>query len=516
MPGGCHGGRARLVQVCAWAASASRWSLVMREDGSVDLRKARFVRTALIPATVVALAACTPSSDGEHAAPSSAPVVQVHTPETHTLTLPSTDPAELALTASQALFAKSGVVIVAGLDDDVAAPALTAVASALHAPALLADGPGDRSVRSEAERLGARAAVVVEDDRGDLAVDGASPAPSDAESTARDAGLRVVTVDPDMVVPGGAADGSTTGAPDDSAVALDRRRLDELQHELGDALSATEPTLLTEVLALVDPQPGQDAALATLRAAGAVTETVAGGDPGADADTIRTLDEAQALTVLGVGPAFADPDVFAWQVGAAEDGKLLPTGTQRVLPARFAAASATLGQPPDRILAATDSDEDAPPGDHVVPALALRASTRQWSAGPDGDYLRAESVDDLAPTVDAALHDGRYVVLELQGGSVTLLDQVRALEPLLEKGGVGVLVHPEQRRSGAGLARGGRVPADELQAVVDYLTTLVSKSELPQMLLAVRDLASAVDDADSLTSHPQVAVLDASVLEGIR
>ncbi|GAB2456055.1 hypothetical protein [Xylanimonas ulmi] len=484
----------------------------------MDPREDRAVRRALVPTIalclagglVVGLAACTTSPDS-HVQEASTGSLQVRDLDERTVALPATDPARLALAASQLAFERAPLLIVASLGDDAAAPVLTAVATALHAPVLLADGPDDRAVRSEAERLGALAAVVVE--QAPVATDDVEP--SAADGAARAAGLRVVRLDPDAVVADGAVDGASTGAP--GGVALDRRSLEDLRDELGQDMPAPEPTLMTEVLALVDPKPGQEAALATLRAAGAVTDDVPGGDPGASGDAVQTLADAQALTVIGVGPGFADAPTFAWQVAAAVRGQLLPTGSQRVLPARFDAVTARVSDQPERILAATDDDTDPDSGDGPrVPTLVLRASVRQWTAGANGTYLRAESLDALTPLVDAARRGGRYVVLELEGGSVTLVDQVRALEPLLARGGVGVLVHPEQRRSGAGRVRGGAVEVGELQAVVDYLAELVTQKSLPQTLLAVRSLDSAVDGVAGLTTRPQVALVDAATLDGDR
>lgn len=476
----------------------------------MDSRQVRLGRRALAPTLTLVLAlglvGCAPDAD-EDATPSpSAATTVVRELAPHTTTLPATDPAELALSASQLVFDAAPVLVVASLGDESATPALAAAATALHAPVLLADGPSDRAVLSEAERLGARAAVVVEQDR--LPVDGDAEAPSAAEATAEAAGLQVVVLDPDATIPGAGDEGPT----------VDPSVLADLRDELGDALPESAPSLLTEVLALVDPAPGQDAALATLRAAGAATEVVAGGDAGATAASVRTLNDAQALTVIGVGPGFGDADVFAWQVAAAEQGTLLPNGTQRLATSRFEATTARVGDTPERVLAATDDDPPADPADPAtpMPTLVLRAAARTWSAGEDGTFVRAETVDALTPLVEAARRKGRYVVLQLEGGSVTLLDQVSALDPLLAQGGVGVLVHPEQRRSGAGRTRGGEVDVAELQAVVDHLAALATEHALPQTLLAVHSLDSAVDGVADLTARPQVAVVDADVLEGLR
>ncbi|QAY64634.1 hypothetical protein ET495_17110 [Xylanimonas allomyrinae] len=518
-------------------ARTSRAAAPMGKDVAVDPREARAGRRTVVPtaamalavALVAGLAACSPEPV---AVPPAAHTVEVRDLHEHTPLLTSPDPAALAVAASKLVFETSPVVVVAGLGDDDAAAALSAVTTALRAPALLADGSDDRGLRSEAARLGARAAVIVEEDPAEVAAEtGAAVEPSATEAAVRAAGLRVVRLDPDAVVPGGAADGAGA-APGTEGPALDRRRLEDLRADLGSTLADAEPALLTEVLALVDPAPGQEAALATLRAAGAVTRDVPGGDPGASGETVRLLSDAQALTVVGVGPGFADPATFAWQVAAAEGGQLLPNGSQRVLPARFDAVSARVTDPPERALVSTDdaSPDDASTGTAStgtastgtastadpdaprVPALVLRSATRLWDAGPDRTYLRSETVESLTPMVDAARRAGRYVVLNLEGGSIALLDQVRVLEPLIAEGGVGVFVHPEQRRSGAGIVRGGSVDVAELQAVVDYLAAVVTQHGLPQVLLAVGSLDSAVHGSASLVARPQVAVVDGRVL----
>jgi hypothetical protein len=481
----------------------------MGKDGRVHHRPVPPVRRAAITVCVIVLAVLAPTACTTDAAPGDASAAQaiagqVREPGAHTVTLSADDPAELALAASRLLFDRSPVLVVAGLGDAAAAPALGTVASALDAPALLVDGPDDRAVSSEADRLGARLAVVVEEDR--LAVDGTDPAPSNAQLAARAAGLTVFQIDPQAAVDSGARSGPTAQA----------RLSDELREDVDEAspgvLPDVRPTRLTEVLALVDPAPGQEAALATLRAAGAVTQQVPGGDPGADEATVHAVADARALTVIGVGPGFADPQTFAWRVASAETDVLLPNGTQRVNRARFAAVETRANDAPQDVLAESVDTTGDPA---LTPAVVVRANQRLWTRGAAGTYVRAEPVESLTAMVQAVRGAGRYVVLDLEGGAVTLLDQVRALDPLLAQGGVGVLVHPEQRRSGAGRDRGGAVTAAELDAVVDHLAELATKHSLPQILVAVHSFDTAVEDAGSLTSRPQVAVADSTVLEGL-
>jgi hypothetical protein len=489
----------------------------------VDLRKTRFVPSALI---LLALTGC---GVGHAATPapsvsaSAASDVRVRAVEPGTHALGAADPVELALAASRLVFETAPVVVVAAAGDDAALPALSAAAVALHAPALLVPGTGAGAddLAREAQRLEARTAVVVEDAPAEIEVqDATTPSAGPgadltglAERAARDAGLEVVRLDPDDV---GRSGGGSAAAHDAEPV-LHPDDLADLQDELG--LADGEPPLLTEVLALTAPEPGQEVAIATLEAAGAVPFAVLGGDLGADREAVRRVDEAQALTVVGVGPRFADADALAWEVRAAESGALLPTGSQRALPARYVATTAVRGQDPGRAveLAAVAADEAAPAADGpVVPTVVAKAATRQVSAGADGDHVQAVPVEELEPVVDAARAAGQQVLLEVEGGGVRLDEQLRGIEPLLRRAGVGVVVHPEQRRSGAGLDRGGSVPVSELQAAVDYLASVVTDADLPQTLLVVHGLDDAVVGPGALETRPQVAVLDADALEGVR
>ncbi|MCZ2264876.1 hypothetical protein [Isoptericola sp. QY 916] len=104
----------------------------------MPLRNVRFVLPVFLTGAL-ALTGCAASSPSESASPSTgAPAVAVRDLSTHTVLLDAADPAELALTTSQTVFARSEVVVLADADDAGAREALAATAEAVHAPALLA------------------------------------------------------------------------------------------------------------------------------------------------------------------------------------------------------------------------------------------------------------------------------------------------------------------------------------------------------------------------------------------
>lgn len=518
----------------------------------VPLRNVRFVLPVVLTGAL-ALAGCAASPPGETASPSTgAPAVAVRDLSSHTVLLDAADPAELALTTSQTVFARSEVVVVADADDAGAREALAATAVAVNAPALLADGPGT-GVVEELGRLGTRVAVVVTgDDRApsdaDTAEetdgpDGAGEADPGAAAhrAAEAAGVQTVAVSPDLVSADGADDVAGPTLEDDDLEDLVDRLDSLLGGGPGSSPSASggtegEPRLLREVLALVDPQEGQEAAIASLRAAGAVTTEVPGGDL-ASAHVVETVDRAQALTVVGVGRSFGDAGTFAWRVAAAERAALLPTGTQHLLPARYVAVDASVWDDPAAAVAraqaaaaayapsddaegdaedgAEDDPGDATAGGPVVPTLVLPVSASASGPGDDGDWVTQEDVDALRPLVETARDAGVYVLLDVGAGPGPVVEQVRAAEPLLRSPGVGVALHPEARVGDGAATASHQMSAGELDEVTTYLADLVSREGLPPTLLVVHQTRpESVPDRSLLSPVPQVETVVLADLTG--
>lgn len=437
----------------------------------------------------------------------------VAAPASHTLLLPATDPAELALTASQQIFERSPVAVVAdgypvasesedGSDgsapDDGAAVRRVQAAAAelLGAPALVVGGAvSAHGVADELERLGVQVAVVVSPPT----TPGGSAGTEAPQSPGAAAGESGGTSD------GGTPDGSDggTGAAQQAATtagaAVVHLRADALpdRSEEPGALSTTEASRLEEdvaaalasgstagadedaevglreVLALTDPQPGQEAAIATLRAAGAVDHEVPDGDIGASPESIERIDMAQALAVVGVGPTFGDASEFAWRVEAAERGELLPTGTQHLLPARYVTTTGSRYDEPSDVVARAAATAEAYAdldGGPVVPTVVVQDSA-------------VEPVADLEPLVDAALAADQYVLLDIGGGESSLLEDVEPLAEILQRPGVGVALHPEQRRGGE--LPPGQVAVEEVEAVITYIEGVVTNHGLPPATVVV-------------------------------
>lgn len=452
------------------------------------------------------------------------------------LVLGSSDPAELALTASQAFFAAAPVVVLAAADDAQAQDAAAAAALALHAPVLLTGGAiADSGLAKEVERLGAVSAVVVTPDRAQAAgADGttavaptveAVPVASD-EDLARDAKRAVEAIDPGLdAVPLDAGALVTTPA---GGTEIDDRDLSDVQDQLP---RTAVPRLLTEVLALVDEAPGQSAAVATAQAAGVVPLAVAGGDPRATSESVQAMAKAKALAVVGIGESFGTVDDLTARVRAAETGVELAGGGQLVSTGkRFVVLpSTTVPSSPSRIaemvekaasraepyvevaVASGEADRTA-----TVPTVELVVTESSGAAGRDGNYSTELAVEAVRPAVQAALDAGQHVLLEIQPGRAPFVDQVERYADLLALPGVGVSLDLDARRAGGVVARDGVVPAEEINDVVSYLSGFVRSRALPQKMLVVHASTprSVVDLGAVTTTDGSVAVVVHSDVAG--
>ncbi|MFE4465001.1 hypothetical protein ACFRCR_07745 [Oerskovia sp. NPDC056781] len=492
----------------------------------MNSRKARFVLvTTSLALTTSLLAACgggdvpgegseNPTQDLRAAAVDKiAPV----------LVLTSTDPAELALTASQSFFEQAPVVLLADADDESAQGAAAAAALDLHAPVLLMGGAiADSGLAKEVERLGAVTAVVVTPDRAPnvdaagVVTAGAAAVPAlSSEDLEQEARKSVEAIDPalDAVT----LDAGALVATADGGAEIDENDLAEVRDQLPETAS---PRLLTEVLALVDEAPGQTAALATAQAAGVVPLAVAGGDPRATSASVQAMAKAKALAVVGIGESFGTVDDLTARVRAAETGVELVGGGQLVSEGkRFVVLpSTTVPSTPARVaemiakvaaraepyveVATVAGDETV-----TVPTVELVVTEASGAAGKDGNYSTELAVEAVRPAVQAALDAGQQVLLEIQPGRASFVDQVERYADLLALPGVGVSLDLDARRAGGAVKKDGEVPAEEINEVVSYLAGFVEAKTLPQKMLVVH-----ASTPRSVTNLGALATTDDSVV----
>ena len=147
----------------------------------------------------------------------------------------------------------------------------------------------------------------------------------------------------------------------------------------------------------------------------------------------------------------------------------------------------------------------------VVPAFEIIATTASAEPGPDGDYSRESTVDDLRPYVDAAREHGVYVVLDLQPGHDDFLTHAQQYEELLELPNVGLALDPEWRLGPdqVHMVQIGSVDAAEINATTAWLAGLTRDNDLPQKVVVLHQFAESMITNRHLVdaSRPELALV---------
>lgn len=295
--------------------------------------------------------------------------------------------------------------------------------------------------------------------------------------------------------------------------------------DLGGLLAAEPPTEPVAGLVVMSTgDPGQTAAVATARAAGATVQIVPTGDPRATSTTVQETAANAPDVVVGLGTAFGEAATLAWRTATAATGTELPGGGQLVLPGKTYVAlygvvgSGALGvlgeQDAPATVARAREHADAYAGhasSTVVPALEIIATVASRGAGDDGDYSAERGVEELRPLVDLAHEHGQYVVLDLQPGRTDFLTQAKRYEELLRLPNVGLALDPEWRLrpDQVHLRQIGQVDVAEVNQVVTWLADLTRANRLPQKLLVLHQfqlrMVTGANDVDQ--SRSEIAVL---------
>ena len=134
----------------------------------------------------------------------------------------------------------------------------------------------------------------------------------------------------------------------------------------------------------------------------------------------------------------------------------------------------------------------ATPDRPVLGAFELIVTVAQRDAGPSGNYTEAASMDSIERWIDVAEENGLLVVLDLQPGRASFVDQVKMFEKFLRRPHVGLGLDPEWRMKpdqvpGKAI---GEVQASEVNEVGTYLSNIVTENDLPQKLFVIHQFTT--------------------------
>ncbi|MFI0242173.1 hypothetical protein [Streptomyces sp. NPDC016845] len=133
-------------------------------------------------------------------------------------------------------------------------------------------------------------------------------------------------------------------------------------------------------------------------------------------------------------------------------------------------------------------------GRTVLPVLELLAVVANSDAGPDGLY-RSRTPDATIRTFHEAARDHKaLLLLNIQPGRASPLDEVKALREWLAEPDVGIALDPEWEM-GPGQVPGdtyGHTSGAELTRTAAYLASLVEEHDLPEKVFVYHQVAESV------------------------
>jgi hypothetical protein len=141
----------------------------------------------------------------------------------------------------------------------------------------------------------------------------------------------------------------------------------------------------------------------------------------------------------------------------------------------------------------------------VLPAFELIATIALANPGPGGEYRRRQSKATIRRYLRAARRARDLLVLDIQPGRSTFIEEVRRLRGFLRKPEVGIALDPEWNMGQNGVPgeRIGHVGAGMVNRVSRYMSRVVRKHDLPEKLLVVHQFTEAMIRNDGRVKTPR-------------
>lgn len=237
-----------------------------------------------------------------------------------------------------------------------------------------------------------------------------------------------------------------------------------------------------------DGAPGQEGTAGSAPANGEATTTTA-------ATTTTTEPEAPAELPRGGTELFPDFRMVA-HYGNAESTAMGILG------------EAPVGEAAERLepVAQTFAEPDRP----VLPAFELIVTVAQPVPGPNGNYSLPTPIERVHEWHEAARAADMYLILDLQPGTGSFLDDARRFEELLREPDVGLALDPEWRMPEGEVPGGtiGTVDAAEINEVSAWLADIVAEENLPEKLFVLHIFVeSMITNRDQVEDRPGLATL---------
>lgn len=146
----------------------------------------------------------------------------------------------------------------------------------------------------------------------------------------------------------------------------------------------------------------------------------------------------------------------------------------------------------------------------LLPVMELIAVTVHATPGSDGTFRTRASDDIIQRWLDAARRHKAVLLLNIQPGRASFIDEVRHLEKWLSQPDVGLALDPEWA-VGPGQVPGkvfGHTSGEDLDAVSAFVAGLIAEHDLPEKVLLYHQLhENIVSDESSVAPRPGVVLI---------
>lgn len=158
----------------------------------------------------------------------------------------------------------------------------------------------------------------------------------------------------------------------------------------------------------------------------------------------------------------------------------------------------------------TQAYSNADPERPAVPMIELISTVAQRTPGPEGKYYHRTSPEDIDRYAELAEENDALLMLDVQLGTDSVMNQVKLLEKWLKLPHVHLAIDTEfhvaeGETPGVNL---GQVDGAEVQQAVDYLSTMVEENDLPdKMILVHQFMDEALTNKEAITPTDNVEVV---------
>ncbi|MFP7492988.1 hypothetical protein SFC66_04290 [Terribacillus saccharophilus] len=148
----------------------------------------------------------------------------------------------------------------------------------------------------------------------------------------------------------------------------------------------------------------------------------------------------------------------------------------------------------DKLKDQTKAYSELDPERPAIPAIELIATVAQRNPGEDGLYMHPTSDEDIERYAELAKENDALLILDVQLGRDTIMNQVKSLEKYLKLPYVHLAIdtefHVEEGQvPGENL---GHVDGEKVQEAIDYVSNLASENELPDKVVIVHQFADMI------------------------